>query len=178
METLKSIYNSIILIIIIVVLLWLFWPSTKEKTIDEKTFNEMNNTGKIQYLINNTIDKETNLDDYTNRITNISVNDEISNISLILTADNGFSNEYIKETIYYNTQDIMKEFVSKFKNLDVVNFDWQFPLVDTYGNEELKTVVELQFTNETIYKTNWGNVIADNVPILAKFETVHPALNK
>lgn len=88
-------------------------------------------------------------------------------------AEDGFTQNLIKEGILLDTSKIIKELFQD-PRINDVRLVWYFPYTDTYGNETNEVAEKIEFTRETVSKINWDNFSFDNIPQIADDFEVNP----
>ncbi|WP_257130128.1 hypothetical protein [Bacillus thuringiensis] len=78
-----------------------------------------------------------------------------------------------KRGMWKNTIDILKELKDE-KNISEIEFNYKFPMIDTYGNKSKEIVMKITLDRETLDKINYDNLPKENLPILAKKYWKHP----
>jgi hypothetical protein len=114
-------------------------------------------------------------DDLKNPIISVRVNGEALNIKLI--GNDNFSTDFIRSIMMKRSCGIFENIFAEFPAINAIFIDWHFPLIDTYGNVELSSVMTIDLARETAEKINWENFITDNLPIVADSYWHHGALN-
>lgn len=149
---------------------------------EEKNSDNDNENLTLEQSIKKTIEEiaglKTNLSDYPDRIERIIVNEteEQPFISVTLVANENISKNTIRNGIFKNTIEIMEKVASNYENIREFRFFWKYPLVDINGNENFQNVVKLYFENDVIYKTNWKNILYDDLPKIANMAEIHNSL--
>lgn len=124
------------------------------------------------------IGEETNHseEELKNPIIDVGINGEAFNIKLI--GNDNFSTSYIKGMMLIRASEIYEQAFDLFPEINLTYIEWQFPLVDTYGNVNLSPVMKIDMTRETEDKINWDNFLTDNLPTVADSYWQHPALSE
>lgn len=99
-----------------------------------------------------------------------------NNFSLIkFKGSENLSNNMTIKGMYLDIFDILKA-IQPIIDTDV-DFNVVYPLQDKYGNVEDVIVIKATFTNKTIQKINFDNVIFENIPNLADEWWNHDVVN-
>ena len=155
-----------------------FVSGSEDETVSEQTFNKMSEEEKINFLVEDAVGKKSNRENYPDRITSIVITgNEKRTIKIGLIGNSNLSTNMTKFGMFADTQRIMESLTKQFDNLYTVQTTFEIPLVDTYGNVELTRVMYFDFIEETIYKTQWDNILTDNIPKIADFKYIHPIYN-
>ncbi|MFE5392578.1 hypothetical protein [Bacillus thuringiensis] len=98
-------------------------------------------------------------------------------IVLITAGENsGVTINLTKWGMWKNTIDILKELKDE-KNISEIEFNYKFPMIDTYGNKSKEIVMKITLDRETLDKINYDNLPKENLPIIAKKYWTHPGFN-
>ncbi|MGG1167075.1 hypothetical protein [Bacillus mycoides] len=78
-----------------------------------------------------------------------------------------------KTGMWKDTIAILKELKSE-KNISEIEFNYKYPMIDTYGNKSKDVVMKITLDRETLDKINYENLPRENLPIIAKKYWMHP----
>ena len=96
---------------------------------------------------------------------------------LTLTAKDNLTANMVRKGMLMYSSEILEK-TAKLDGYESVNFIWQLPLVDHYGNEEVNDVMTFWLDTETLGKINWENFDFDNLTDISTDYYEHPALSK
>lgn len=150
----------------------------EELTQDEKNkINEENRKMLLEKdvieIINNTLGETNNLDKST--VESVEVSED--KIAISLNGSDNVTNNAVKEMMWMDSAKIL-ELIEEESGSKDISVNWQFPLVDTYGNETDEVVMSFDLDRETLNKINWENFSSDNIPNISKNYYEHAAFNK
>lgn len=114
-------------------------------------------------------------EEFKNPIIEVGIEGEAFNI--ILIGNDNLSTDYIKRKMLIDSCELFEKAFAELPEINSTYIDWHFPLVDTYGNVELNSVMTIKITRETEDKINWENFMTDNLPDVADFYWQHVAIN-
>lgn len=109
-------------------------------------------------------------------IERIEVSNNELNIEYILSEN--LTTNMTRRGLMMDSEELIKSLTSSLPTeITVVNFSSSLHLIDQYGNTELTKVGLVTFNKSTWEKINWDNFLTDNIPTVADYYWVHPALN-
>lgn len=167
MNILKKITIGLLVFLLVLIIIISFAPET-EKTVN---LEEMTTKEYITYCINKGIGEKTN--NSKNRI--ITVEEKIltnSNLeyNLNINADDNLTIDLTKKGLWLDTIKFYKELIKqdeKISKIFTITINFTQTLTDTYGNNNENKTMQITLSNETINKTNWDNLLTDNLPKIA-----------
>lgn len=127
----------------------------------------------IVQIINDTLGETNNLDKST--VESVEVSED--KIAISLNGSDNVTNNAVKEMMWMDSAKIL-ELIEEESGSKDISVNWQFPLVDTYGNETDEVVMSFDLDRETLNKINWENFSSDNIPNISKNYYEHAAFNK
>jgi hypothetical protein len=153
--------------------------SVEKTTADQKTLTLEEKLNKIATdSLGSTNNKNKN------RIEKITVLDNIATdtsddkvVNFILNADDGFSNETIRDAMLMDTRKLLKE-LAKYKEISLADITWKFPMLDSYGNESQQKIMSIKISDTNMKKINWDNFLYKNIPNVSDSYWEHPVLKK
>lgn len=102
---------------------------------------------------------------------------ENNGLNIEYTASDNLSINLIKQGVLIDAKDLTQRLSSIVPEETIsINIMASRELVDQYGDTELTTVHIVSFDRSTWEKINWDNFITDNIPTVADYYWVHPAL--
>jgi hypothetical protein len=108
------------------------------------------------------------------RIRNI---DALGDVTLIeYNADANLTSGMTRRSIWSDVIDIIKK-LSADPAAESITVNAYIKLVDQYGNEDQGKVMTVNLSKETWSKINWDNFNTENLPNVADFYYIHPAIN-
>ena len=126
----------------------------------------------IETVVVSVLKEKTNMGE--DRMRNV---DDVDGTVLIeYNADSNLTNGLTRGAIWTDIIDIVKK-LSTNEGIESITVNAYLPLVDQYGNEAPGKVMTVNLTRETWSKINWDNFNEDNLPKIADFYFVHPAIN-
>lgn len=105
-----------------------------------------------------------------------NVDDVDGTVLIEYNADSNLTNGLTRGAIWTDIIDIVKK-LSTNEGIESITVNAYLPLVDQYGNEAPGKVMTVNLIRETWSKINWDNFNEDNLPKIADFYFVHPAIN-
>lgn len=102
---------------------------------------------------------------------------ENGELNIEYVASENLSTNMTVRGIMMDAEDLMQKLSVRVPaEVNTVNFSSSLNLVDQYGNTELTKVALIAFDRSTWEKINWDNFITDNIPTVADYYWLHPAL--
>ena len=148
----------------------------EEKAKQEKAKEaERRSALTIDELIKEDILKLNSIKSYDSENTDVVFN-EIGGVAIVTMKKDSVTTANMERKA--NLLDAVKLFEAIFKIDDVqsVTLNWELPLVDTYGNEEMAHVMRIELKREEADKVNWERFDKDNFEHIANQYFIHPAL--
>ena len=111
----------------------------------------------------------------------VEINNANDYVDIVINADDNFS---IKKSAWLETKNLMKAIAKKstkssdFDLLKDFAVTYKFPLRSTDGNVSNEKVMKVTFTMDVIKKSDWDNVVTEDVSKLAKSYWEHKALKE
>lgn len=139
----------------------------EETTVEETTERELTKEEQLREAVESVVGKESL--DIFNYVPD-------NNFTLIkFYGSESLTHSMTVKGMYIDIKDILKN-IQPIIDTDV-DFNVVYPLQDKYGNVENEIVIKATFSNETINKINYENVLFENIPDLADDWWQHNALN-
>lgn len=154
-------------LLLIVIIAFAMCSGDGDKLPDNLTAEEAFVAGIVGY--------KSNHEDYESKLYDVTNHGTALDISLI--GNDNLSDDYIKRGMWKDSRDIFAVVFDEYPALDSVYIYWQFPLVDTLGNEKLGEVMRIGMYRETAESINWDGFIVDNFPAVADSYWQHSALD-
>jgi hypothetical protein len=102
---------------------------------------------------------------------------ENGELNIEYVASENLSTNLTVRGIMNDAEDLMQKLSANIPaEVNTVNFSSSLNLVDQYGNTELAKVALIAFDRSTWEQINWDNFITDNIPTVADYYWLHPAL--
>lgn len=143
---------------------------------------ESKNEFDIEEAIISVVGETNNMDNKS--ISNLDINENYGTeedgdklIIANINASENLTNNMTKKGILIDSAKIFEN-LFKINNISEVTLNWDFPLVDQYGNEEIGTILRVTIDKEIVKKINWENFNNDNLANISKEYWEHPALSK
>ncbi|MGE7092994.1 hypothetical protein ACQKII_16375 [Lysinibacillus sp. NPDC048646] len=130
-------------------------------------------TDEVEKIITDKLGKNNNMKKKV--IEKIEATD--SNLNITLNASENFTVDMTKRNMWMDSIKILEP-LSKTNNIKQVNFNWQLPLVDKFGNEKDAEVMKFSIDKSTLDKINWDKFLTENFPDVVNNYKEHPALNQ
>jgi hypothetical protein len=143
-------------------------PLTLEEKLNKFTADSLGSTNNKN---KNRIEKITVLDN----ITTDTSDDKV--VNFILNADDGFTNEMIRDAMLMDTRKLLRE-LAKYKEVSLADITWKFPMLDSYGNESQQKIMSIKISDTNLQKINWDNFLYKNIPDVSDSYWEHPVLKK
>ncbi len=130
-------------------------------------------TDEVEKIITDKLGKNNNMKKKV--IEKVEATD--SNLNITLNASENFTVDMTKRNMWMDSIKILEP-LSKTNNIKQVNFNWQLPLVDKFGNEKDAEVMKFSIDKSTLDKINWDKFLTENFPDVVNNYKEHPALNQ
>lgn len=102
---------------------------------------------------------------------------ENGELNIEYVASENLSTNMTVRGIMMDAENLMQKLSANIPvEVNTVNFSSSLNLVDQYGNTELTKVALIAFDRPTWEQINWDNFITDNIPTVADYYWLHPAL--
>lgn len=142
--------------------------SVKKKTIDDK----------ISDIVNKQLGKKNNLDKKTIiKVSSVKSSEKGNIVNLDLNASENLTSKMTKGGMTLDAKRILEP-ISKLKDVDSIQLQWYYPLVDNYGNKKDKPVMRINLSHDTLKKIKWDNFDHKKFKTIADSYWESEALNK
>lgn len=152
-----------------------------EKRAKDFIQNE-NNKSEIEDAIIDVVGDTNNMGDKS--ISALKVNENYGTdeegdrlVIVNINASENLTNNMTRSGILLDSTEIFKSLFG-MGDVSEATLNWEFPLVDQYGNKEQGTIVTVSLDNEMAQKINWENFNNDDLPNISKEYWEHPSLSK
>lgn len=112
---------------------------------------------------------------------NIEVNDYPENgykiVLLTLNGSDNITQNLIYKGMLMDSSDLAEGFKNSGLEIHDIMMSWQFPLIDTYGNEEDGEVLRINLSGESLNQINFDNFLFENLPSIADNYWEHPSFS-
>ncbi|MBS4535834.1 hypothetical protein GOQ29_09425 [Clostridium sp. D2Q-14] len=133
---------------------------------------------QVEKIVKDTLGEKTNIVeiDVRDHMGTIEIEDD-KFVSITLVGNQNLSTNMTKKGMWLDSIEVLEE-MFKIEEIGKVWIEWQYPLVDKYGNEDLVEVMNIDMTREIADKINWENFPIDNLKEVVDTYYEHPALSK
>jgi len=157
----------------------------EDKKIEEeakKFIAESQSKSRIEEAIVSVVGETNNMDEES--ISKIDINDNYGTeedggklIIANINASENATNNMTRKAILMDTAKIFENLFD-VGSISEVTLNWDYPLVDKYGNEEIDTILKITIDKEISKDVNWENFNYNDFNDISKEYWEHPSLIK